>query len=364
VKIWKNCGFGETSMEFGPQVDNFNFSLVIFGRPCSFAGYMFIILRHVGSRGTHSSLSQSNCKSVGWTLCPNSNELFSVTQSTVHRTDKELYTEQRRLLAFAASSAAVLAATSQSFHASLWCFWYDRPGYTPSITRLLVPAPSLGDRRSEPNSVIAYHRSHQAEQPLSFRPPTSQTEVNETATDVISEVWRTTVLYSPGCILPPRYDMVIWTSSFSMKTRPVRRLCLRWVAWELEPSLNWCPAWKTLFQWKRISPLHFRSTGQHPGWCWHHQHAATRASRDTQRLCYWSLRAVCHIPTSTCRQTRLDIVWDLYMADILKAVTRSKRGKRVVRDESSHHVQFLKTGESFSASTTTFLAFEHGRHWH
>ncbi|KAJ8048753.1 hypothetical protein HOLleu_01190 [Holothuria leucospilota] len=48
---------------------------------------------------------------------------------------------------------------------------------------------------------------------------------------------------------------------------------------------------------------------------------------------------------------RLDIVWDLYMTNSLKADTRSKRGKGV-RDESSHQVQFLETGKSFSASTT------------
>jgi len=38
----------------------------------------------------------------------------------------------------------------------------------------------------EPDS--AYHRSHQVERPPSFQPPTSQREVNKTATYVISEV--------------------------------------------------------------------------------------------------------------------------------------------------------------------------------
>ena len=51
---------------------------------------------------------------MGWKLCPNSNELFSV--SRVHRTDKELYSVHM-------SSATVLAATSQEFPASFWCFW-------------------------------------------------------------------------------------------------------------------------------------------------------------------------------------------------------------------------------------------------
>ena len=39
---------------------------------------------------------------------------------------------------------------------------------------------------------------------------------------------------------------------------------------------------------------------------------------------------------------RLDIVWDHYMADILKTETRSKRGKGVRK-----RVELMETGKSF-----------------
>ena len=41
---------------------------------------------------------------------------------------------------------------------------------------------------------------------------------------------------------------------------------------------------------------------------------------------------------------KLDIVWDRYMADILKTETRSKRRKGVRK-----RVEFLETGKSFSS---------------
>ena len=64
--------------------------------------------------------------------------------------------------------------------------------------------------------------------------------------------WRKTARFSPGCTLLPRYGMTTKTSSSSTKTRPVHRRCHKWEVWELEQSLTWHLAWKTLFQWKEI----------------------------------------------------------------------------------------------------------------
>ena len=124
-----------------------------------------------------------------------------------------------------------------------------------------------------------------------------------------------------------------WTSSFSTKNQACPPP-LWWVARELEPSLTWCPAWKTLFQWKR---------------CWYNQHAAPRDWKTFQG--YAADVFVPYVTSHLQHVDRLNIVWNLYMADSLKADTRSKRGKGV-RRRVKPSVQFLETGKSFSALTT------------
>jgi len=127
----------------------------------------------------------------------------------------------------------------------------------------------------------------------------------------------------------PRYAMVIWTSTFSTKTRPVHRLCLRWVAWDLEPSLTWCPAWKTLFQWNRISPPpEYRSTS------WMVLASSKCCDQGLQRHSkVMPLIFMPYVISQLQHADRLDtgLVWYLYMADSLKADTRNKRGKGVRR---------------------------------
>ena len=66
-----------------------------------------------------------------------------------------------------------------------------------------------------------------------------------------------------------------------------------------------------------------------PGWCRHCQYGTTWYCKDIPGSCHRCFHALHHVAASTV--TRLDIVWDRYVTESLKAVTRSKRGSGVRR---------------------------------
>ena len=139
---------------------------------------------------------------------------------------------------------------------------------------------------------------------------------------------RMTVLCSPGCTQRRKYGVVISISSFNMKIKRIHLLYHKWGNCGQEQSLIWSAAWKISFLHKTFPALLSYQVilldgaaivnTLRPGF------AKTFSDYATHVFLPYITSQLQHV-------NRLDVVWDEYIADSLKAETRTRRGKGIRR---------------------------------